>query len=92
MVGVTQILIAVFKLGDLTRYISESVVLGFMAGAGLLVAIGQVGNFLGVAKTGGSGHSVLCTYGKRSPKAARSISTPSVSASVPSWRRCSCGE
>lgn len=59
MVGVTQILIAVFKLGDLTRYISESVVLGFMAGAGLLVAIGQVGNFLGVAKAGGGGHSVL---------------------------------
>jgi sulfate permease, SulP family len=59
MVGVTQIFIAVFKLGDLTRYISESVVLGFMAGAGLLVAIGQVGNFLGVAKTGGNGHSVL---------------------------------
>src|SRR3984893_2997441 len=59
MVGVTQILIAVFKLGDLTRYISESVVLGFMSGAGLLVAMGQGGNFLGVAKTGGSGHSVL---------------------------------
>jgi sulfate permease, SulP family len=58
MVGVTQILISVFKLGDLTRYISESVVLGFMAGAGVLVAIGQVGNFLGVSKTGG-GHSVL---------------------------------
>src|SRR2546430_16198352 len=30
MVGVIQILIAVFKLGDLTRYISESVILGFM--------------------------------------------------------------
>jgi SulP family sulfate permease len=59
MVGVIQILISVFKLGDLTRYISESVVLGFMAGAGLLVAIGQVGNFLGVSKTGGSDHSVL---------------------------------
>ncbi len=59
MVGITQILMAVFKLGDLTRYISESVVLGFMAGAGLLVAIGQVGNFLGVAKAGGGGHSVL---------------------------------
>jgi SulP family sulfate permease len=58
MVGVTQILISVFKLGDLTRYISESVVLGFMAGAGLLVGIGQVGNFLGVSKTG-SNHSVL---------------------------------
>jgi sulfate permease, SulP family len=59
MVGVAQILIAVFKLGDLTRYISESVVLGFMAGAGLLVAIGQVGNFLGITKAGGIGHSVL---------------------------------
>ena len=58
MVGVTQILISVFKLGDLTRYISESVVLGFMAGAGLLVGIGQAGNFLGVSKPGGS-HSVL---------------------------------
>jgi SulP family sulfate permease len=59
MIGVTQILIAVFKLGDLTRYISESVVLGFMAGAGLLVAIGQVGNFLGVAKGGASHHAVV---------------------------------
>jgi sulfate permease, SulP family len=28
MVGILQILIAIFKLGDLTRYISESVVLG----------------------------------------------------------------
>ena len=59
MVGVFQILIAVFKMGDLTRYISESVVLGFMAGAGVLVAIGQIGNFLGVSKTGGGDHSVL---------------------------------
>ena len=48
MVGVVQILIGVFKLGDLTRYISESVVIGFMAGAGFLVALGQVGNFLGI--------------------------------------------
>jgi sulfate permease, SulP family len=62
MVGVTQILIAVLKLGDLTRYISESIVLGFMAGAGLLVAIGQTGNFLGVAKGGGRGHPVLVHF------------------------------
>jgi SulP family sulfate permease len=55
MVGAVQILIAVFKLGDLTRYISESVVLGFMAGAGFLVALGQVGNFLGL-RDKGNGH------------------------------------
>ncbi len=55
MIGVTQIVIAVFRLGDLTRYISESVVIGFMAGAGFLVALSQVGNFLGI-KDRGTGH------------------------------------
>jgi SulP family sulfate permease len=40
MVGAIQIFIAVFKLGDLTRYISESVILGFMSAASLLLAIG----------------------------------------------------
>ncbi len=59
MVGIVQIFIAVFKLGDLTRYVSESVILGFMAGAGLLVAVGQVGNFLGMAKKGARDQSVL---------------------------------
>jgi SulP family sulfate permease len=55
MVGIIQIGIAVFKLGDLTRYISESVILGFMAGAAVLLAIGQVGNALGVREKG-TGH------------------------------------
>ena len=59
LVGIIQILIAVFKLGDLTRYVSESVILGFMAGAGVLVAVGQVGNFLGIAKKGSGDQSVL---------------------------------
>jgi SulP family sulfate permease len=58
MVGSIQILIAVFRLGDLTRYISESVVLGFMAGAGLLVGLGQIGNLLGVPDKG-NGHQLL---------------------------------
>ncbi len=59
IVGTIQILIAVFKLGDLTRYVSESVILGFMAGAGFLVAVGQVGNFLGAAKKGTGDQSPL---------------------------------
>jgi sulfate permease, SulP family len=58
MVGSLQILIAVFRLGDLTRYISEAVVLGFMAGAGLLVGLGQIGNLLGIPDKG-SGHQLL---------------------------------
>jgi SulP family sulfate permease len=52
MVGLLQILIALLGLGDLTRYISESVILGFMAGAGLLVAVTQVQNLLGLKAVG----------------------------------------
>ena len=55
MVGVLQILIALLKLGDLTRYVSESVILGFMLGAGVLVALSQVPPLLGLAKQG-DGH------------------------------------
>jgi SulP family sulfate permease len=59
VVGVIQVAIAVFRLGDLTRFVSDSVILGFMAGAGLLIAIGQIGNFLGAPKKGTEDQSVL---------------------------------
>jgi len=59
MVGCIQILIAVFRLGDLTRYISESVIQGFMAAAALLLAIGQIGNALGVKDRGTGAQHVL---------------------------------
>jgi SulP family sulfate permease len=56
MVGLIQILIALLGLGDLTRYISESVILGFMAGAGLLVALSQIQNLLGLKAVAGHEH------------------------------------
>jgi SulP family sulfate permease len=59
LVGAIQILIAVFKLGDLTRYISESVVIGFMLAAAFLLAIGQIGNALGVKDKGNGNMQVL---------------------------------
>jgi len=59
LVGVFQILIAVFKLGDLTRYISESVIIGFMLAAAFLLAIGQIGNALGVKDKGNGNMQVL---------------------------------
>jgi len=52
MVGSIQILIAVFRLGDLTRYISESVILGFMTAASIQLGIGQISNALGVRNKG----------------------------------------
>ncbi len=59
MVGTIQILVAVFKLGDLTRYISESVVLGFMAGAALLIILSQVGNLCGLQERGAGHRHIL---------------------------------
>jgi len=55
MVGIVQIAVAVTRLGDVTRYISESVVTGFISGAALLTIIGQTANALGV-KAQGTGH------------------------------------
>jgi sulfate permease, SulP family len=59
LVGAIQIVIAVFKLGDLTRYVSESVIIGFMAGASFLLAIGQIGNALGLRDKGTGDMQVL---------------------------------
>jgi sulfate permease, SulP family len=55
LVGIIQLMIALFKLGDLTRYVSESVILGFMLGAGTLVALSQVAPLLGLPAQG-DGH------------------------------------
>ena len=63
MVGIVQILIAVFRLGDLTRYISESVVLGFMAGASCLIALGQLGNLFGLKDQGSVTSMFLFGFG-----------------------------
>ena len=58
LVGMIQIVIALFKLGDLTRYVSESVIIGFMTGAGILVGLSQVPNLLGLRNVG-DGHQHL---------------------------------
>jgi len=57
--GIVQILIGMSRLGDLTRYVSESVILGFMAGAGLLIGVGQVVNFLGTSDKGAQFQSAV---------------------------------
>jgi SulP family sulfate permease len=52
LVGGLQVLLYFLKLGDLTRYVSEAVLLGFMLGAGILVALSQVPNLLGLRAVG----------------------------------------
>ena len=59
LVGAFQIVISLFKLGNLTRYISESVIIGFMAAAAFLLAVGQLGNALGIHDKGNGHMQVL---------------------------------
>jgi SulP family sulfate permease len=57
--GVMQMALAAGGFATLVRYVSASVILGFTAGAGILVAAGQLAPFLGIVipahETGGLG-------------------------------------
>jgi SulP family sulfate permease len=50
--GLIQIVLSLLKLGRLARHVSEAVVLGFMAGAGLLVALTQIPTVVGLQEAG----------------------------------------
>ncbi len=52
MVGSIQLAITLFRLGDLTRYISHSVIVGFTLGAGTLLVLDQLKNLLGMKSVG----------------------------------------
>jgi SulP family sulfate permease len=47
LVGLFMLLFGVLKLGSLVRYISNSVMTGFLSGLGVLTILGQVGDFTG---------------------------------------------
>jgi SulP family sulfate permease len=59
MVGVIQLAIALPRLGDLTRYVSHSVIIGFTAGASLLLFFDQLKNLQGKAQVGGANDHFL---------------------------------
>lgn len=48
LTGVIQIGFGVLRLGGVIRYVSTSVVIGFTAGAGILIALNQLRNILGL--------------------------------------------
>ncbi|HXX49335.1 MAG TPA: SulP family inorganic anion transporter, partial [Myxococcota bacterium] len=52
MVGAIQLGITLFRLGDLERYISHSVIVGFTAGASALLFLDQLKNLLGLRAVG----------------------------------------
>ncbi len=48
MVGIVQALMGVLRMGTLVNFISHSVVIGFTAGAAILIAAKQIKNFFGI--------------------------------------------
>jgi SulP family sulfate permease len=52
MVGCIQLGITLLRLGDLSRYISHSVIVGFTLGAGSLLVLDQVKNLFGMRAVG----------------------------------------
>jgi SulP family sulfate permease len=52
LVGAIQLGITLLRLGDLSRYISHSVIVGFTAGAGTLIVLDQVKNLFGMQSMG----------------------------------------
>jgi SulP family sulfate permease len=52
LVGLVQLGITVLRLGDLTRYISHAVIVGFTLGAGILLVLDQFKNLVGLPAHG----------------------------------------
>jgi SulP family sulfate permease len=48
LVGIIQLVMGLVRLGVLVNFVSHSVVVGFSAGAGVLIATKQLGNLLGL--------------------------------------------
>ncbi len=59
LVGLIQLGITFLRLGDFTRYISHSVIVGFTLGAATLLFLGQLRHALGVPAGGAAGQSFL---------------------------------
>src|SRR4030067_2550787 len=54
LIGLIQTGITLFRLGDLSRYISHSVIVGFTAGAAVLLVLDQLKNLVGLSGIGGA--------------------------------------
>lgn len=62
LVGLLQLGITLARLGDLTRYISHSVIVGFTLGASLLLVLDQLKNLLGLHAAGHAHDSFLARF------------------------------
>lgn len=59
LIGLVQTGITLLRLGDLTRYISHAVIVGFTVGASVLLVLDQLKNLLGLPAQGEAGHFLV---------------------------------
>lgn len=52
LIGALQVIAGVLKLGRFTRFVSHSVMIGFLSGIAVLIVLGQLGNFTGYSAPG----------------------------------------
>lgn len=52
MVGIFQLIMGVARLGSLVNFVSDAVIVGFTAGAGILIGVGQLRHFFGIEISG----------------------------------------
>lgn len=50
MIGVFQISAGIFKLGNLTHFISRTVIIAYTTAVGVLIGVGQISNLLGLGR------------------------------------------
>ena len=68
MVGVIQLAMGLARMGVLVNFISHSVLVGFTAGAAILIAAKQLKNFFGVEMPrGGHVHDIVLAFVERIP-------------------------
>jgi SulP family sulfate permease len=65
LVGLTQFALGAANLGVLVNFISHSVVVGFTAGAGILIMVSQLRHFFGVELPGGHAHETLMALAEK---------------------------
>jgi SulP family sulfate permease len=66
LIGIVQIVAGYVRLGTLARFVSEPVLIGFTAGAGVYIVINQLPSFLGIEKA----HIAKDLWGFVPPKSA----------------------
>lgn len=49
LVGLFQLILGLLRVGKVINFVSHSVIVGFTAGAGIIIALGQVNQFFGIS-------------------------------------------